>query len=89
MKKLILSIAIMFALGVTAKAQTVVKDAQGNYHAVKKDSTSASAGKPTGQTFTDTKGQVYPILISARGKLYYERTAKTSGNIYKVYIKEN
>lgn len=86
MKKLLI-IASLFIV-TTAHAQTrVTKDAQGNYIAVShKDTT---AGKPTGHTITDSKGVVYPLLVSSRGKLYYTRTSKVTGNIYKVYIKEN
>lgn len=78
MKSLLTTLAILICL--TASAQTV-KDSSGNYHAQRSET-----AKPTGKTFTDSKGVVYPLLISARGKLFYLRTSKT-GNIYKVYIK--
>lgn len=81
MKKVLLIASLFIVL--TAHAQTkVVKDANGNYSAVKRDTLS----KPTGHTFTDSKGNVYPVFISARGKLYYMRTSK-NGNVYKCYLK--
>ena len=37
--------------------------------------------------FKDTKGVVYPVFVSARGKYYYYRVSGTTGNPYKVYLK--
>lgn len=81
--KTILTIAALLLTMTAAQAQQVTKDAQGNYHAAKRD----TANKATGHTFTDSKGQTYPVYESINGKLYYMRTSK-SGNVYKVYIKE-
>ncbi len=80
MKNLILIAALFLSLGATA--QTVKQDAAGNNYAVKSDSTS----KPTGKTFTDSKGVKYPVMLSKTGKLFYVRTSK-SGNTYNSYIK--
>ena len=83
MKKLIISIVILI-VSLACNAQKVQIDANGNYYAVK-------AIKPTAQstntTFTDTKGIVYPVFQSAKGKLYYVRTSKNTGTEYKVYLK--
>ena len=62
-----------------------VVDANGNYQAIT-HKTTASEQSNTGKTFTDSKGQVFPVFKSAAGKLYYIRTSKTSGNDYKVYL---
>jgi hypothetical protein len=90
MQKLIISLALFFtlmALCLATSAQTVKQDAAGNYIAVKatRDSTGTSA-KPTGKTYTDTKGNVYPVMISKNGKLFVIRTSKT-GNKYNQYLK--
>jgi len=83
MKK-ILTIALL-ALSMGVQAQTkVTKDANGNYVAVKADTTE---NKATGATFTDSKGNVYPLFKGAKGGLYYNRIS-AKGNKYKVYIKE-
>lgn len=84
MKKLIILTAIL-SLSFGLKAQTVTKDAQGNYIAVK---ATKQDEKPadTGKTYTDTKGNVYPVYISKNGKLFVIRTSKT-GNQYKQYLK--
>lgn len=82
MKKLIAVLAIIMAC-ITAQAQNARKDANGNYVAI---TATKTADKQTGATFTDTKGILYPVYESARGKLYYKRTSK-AGKEYKVYLK--
>lgn len=82
MKKLITLAALLICL--TAHAQHAVKDAQGNYHVVKRDS--VHTDKPEGHTITDKDGKVHPIYVSVHGKLYWLRTS-AKGNIYKCYIK--
>ena len=86
MKKLIF-FALLIVASFSMKAQTIKQDAKGNYIAVK--ATSGSAGttsaRPTGKTFTDTKGIIYPVMISKNGKLFVIRTSKT-GNKYNQYL---
>lgn len=65
-------------------AQRVTVDKSGNYVAVKTNAD--TVGKATGKTFTDTKGNVFPVYASKSGKLYVLRTSK-SGNVYKQYLK--
>lgn len=84
MKRLLLLLSIVIA-SFTATAQNAKVDAHGNYVAVK-NATVKNTGKNTGKTFTDTKGIVYPVYESAKGKLYYIRKSK-AGNEYKVYLK--
>jgi hypothetical protein len=87
MKKLILITAsiLAFTLGYS---QTVRKDASGNYVAVVsvRDSTSA---KNTGQTYTDAKGNVFPVMISKAGKLFVVRISTKTGAKYNQYLKVN
>lgn len=83
MKKLLIFLFLFVTL--QGSAQTIIKDKQGNYTQVKKE---AVKPKETGKTFTDSKGNVYPILISKNGKLFYVRTSK-NGNKYNVYLKED
>ena len=83
--KLLITLAVVLGLSFGLSAQTVTKDAQGNYIAVKATETTEKA-KDTGKTFTDTKGNVYPVFISKNGKLFVIRTSKT-GSQYKQYLK--
>lgn len=69
-------------------AQTPVKrDSTGNYSSLTIASIKGSSEKDTGKTFTDSKGVKYPVFESTNGKLFYYKTAKSSGNVYKVYLK--
>lgn len=71
-------------LALSAQAQ-VRQDAQGNYHAVKTE----QKAEPTGKTFTDAKGNVYPVMKSAKGKLFIVRTSEKTGKTYNQYLKIN
>jgi hypothetical protein len=84
MKKLIVSLMFL-ALYFGASSQTVKQDASGNYIAVKAANDS-TGGKDTGKTYTDTKGNVYPVMISKKGKLFIVRISK-AGNRYNQYLK--
>jgi Na+-transporting methylmalonyl-CoA/oxaloacetate decarboxylase beta subunit len=77
---------MVFALPANAQIKSNVKtDINDNYIAIKtKDS---SINKPTGKTYTDSKGEVYPVYITANNKLYVIRTSKKTGNQYKQYLK--
>lgn len=75
----------IMALVVSANSQTVRKDVNGNYVAVKAASDSATSTN-TGKTFTDAKGNVYPVMMSKNGKLFVIRTSK-AGTQYKQYLK--
>ena len=91
MKKNLNKIAFLiclFIMGlvIAGNAQTVKQDAKGNYVAVKSTSDTAATYKPTGKTFTTTKGDIYPVYVSKNGKLFVIRTSKT-GNQYKQYLK--
>ena len=87
MKKLILTFAVILFSTVFASAQKVTTDANGNYVAVKREFVKEKA-KETGKTFTDTKGNVYPVFESSNGKLFVIRTSK-AGNEYRMYLKIN
>lgn len=87
MKKLIIITSFLLSI-TTIKAQNATQDAKGNYIAIKTANTATDSTKATGKTFTDTRGIVFPVMVSAKGKLFYMRTSK-SGTQYKAYIKVN
>lgn len=85
MKKIIILAAILISFTpVNGQNATTTKD--GNYIALNAAKIADKGNKPTGKTFTDTKGNIYPVMVSKNNKLFYVRTSKT-GNEYKVYIK--
>ena len=61
-----------------ARAQ-MVQDAQGNYTMI------IAQAQSTGKTFTDAKGNIYPVMQSIKGKLFITRKSKT-GKVYKQYL---
>lgn len=42
---------------------------------------------PTGDTYTDSKGKIYPIYVGAKGGKYIVRTSGKTGEDYNSYIK--
>lgn len=90
MKKLIFPSIVLalqlMTLGLPSQAQTIVKDAMGNYKAVRaaQDSTKTEDVN-TGRTFTDSKGKIWPVYKSKTGRIYALRTSKT-GKSYKQYL---
>ena len=77
MRKLL--IILLLAFTTNAHSQ-VIKDQQGNYTMI------VAKAQSTGKTFTDSKGNIYPIMQSIKGKLFIFRTSKT-GKVYKQYLK--
>lgn len=75
----------LFIMGlvVAGNAQQVKQDAQGNYYAVKATKDTSITYKPTGKTFTTSKGETFPVYVSKNGKLFVIRTSKATGNQYK------
>ena len=86
MKKL-LFIALML-IGATAQAQTATKNAQGHY-SISKDSVQAKPPTDTGKTYQDSKGKIYPIFKTDKGKFYVIRTSAKTGKQYKQYLTIN
>lgn len=81
-------LALMILAFTSCTAQTRVKqDANGNFITVKDSTKAKSEGKPTGKTYTDTKGVVYPVFITSSGKYYINKVSKNTGNEYKQYLK--
>jgi len=85
MKKALILFAVILSLNFSLNAQTVQKTKDGNYIAVVA-SKMAEKPKDTGRTFTDAKGNIYPVFISKGGKLFVIRISK-AGKEYKQYLK--
>ena len=84
MKRIIILTAFL-GLFFGLNAQTVQKTKDGNYIAVVA-SKMAEKPKDTGKTYTDSKGNIYPVFISKGGKLFVIRISK-AGKEYKQYLK--
>lgn len=88
MKRLTLIIVVLF-MAWAVPAQTVKRDPAGNFVQVKDTSgrRGGSQAKATGKTFTDGKGNVYPVFVSVNGKYFVRKTSKRTGNEYNCYLK--
>jgi hypothetical protein len=86
MKKVTLIVGLFLASSLAFSQSNVVRDANGNF-VTKTTPKKASEDKPTGKTFTNAKGEEFPVYESVNGKLYILRTSKETGNIYKQYLK--
>jgi hypothetical protein len=82
---IVLFIALMLGSFIS-NAQTIQKDANGNFYALKHSSSDSSKVTNTGKTFTNAKGEVNQVYQSVKGKLFVYRTSK-AGNVYKQYLK--
>lgn len=94
MKRLIITAAIMLALGMAAQAQeakrvVVVKQGK-TFTATKNETSKGSSYSPTGFTYVDTDGEAYEIHThtTQKGKnagttrCYIQRTSKNTGKPY-------
>ena len=88
MKKIILCISMMLALGVASNAQNVTR--QGNNFTQVSNKGEKSGGKETKTqyTYTDSKGNVYPVYLSSTGKAFIKKVSKKTGKEYKQYVPE-
>lgn len=82
--KYVILILVVSLIAIQAHGQTIHRDSSGNYKEVY---TPRSYSKPTGHTFTDRRGNTYPVLISTHGKLFVIRKSKKTGKEYREYLK--
>lgn len=83
MKKLLVLLMLSFSL--ISYSQNAKVDKDGNFISISNNKAKSDTIN-TGKTFTDSKGKVYPVFKTKRGKLYYPRISK-SGRYYRAYLK--
>ena len=88
MKKLFIAAIMLFSLSLGVQAQSVVKS--GNTFTQVSNKGGKSGGKEikTQYTFKDSKGNVYPVYLSASGKAFVKRISQKTGKEYKQYVPE-
>jgi len=87
MKKIIICISMMLALGIqNIYAQSVVREGK-TFKSVttKKESVKET---PTEYKYVDPKGEVYVVMLSSTGKAFIWKTSKKTGKAYKQYLPE-
>lgn len=90
-KYLVIAFLLTFIINVTASAQTAPSFvSEGNNYSASISSKGGRKGvEPTKTSFTwtDKKGNVYPIYITESGSCFTLRTSKTTGKEYRSYLK--
>lgn len=84
MKKFTILLAFVLTALAASSQITAKKDNSGNYIAAKP--AIDTAGTKTGKTFTDKKGNIFPVYLNKTGKLFIVRISR-NGNVYKQYLK--
>ena len=89
MKKIIIAAVMLFSLNVGVQAQSVVRSGN-TFTQVSNNKGGKSSGKETKiqYTYKDSKGNVYPVYLSASGKAFIKKVSKKTGKEYKQYLPE-
>ena len=86
-KYFVVVFVVAFLVNVAASAQTFTSNGN-NYTAIKSSNGRVkSEPKKTDYTWTDKKGNVYPIYITESGSCFTIRTSATTGKEYRSYLK--
>lgn len=80
-KKLFIVMMMLMSISYTVNAE-IIKEGK-TYSQVTKSKT---PDKDSGFTYKDSKGNIYPIMISKSGSCYILRISKKSGKEYKQYL---
>lgn len=88
MKKIIIAAIMLFSLNVGVQAQSVVKSGNTFTQVNNKSGKSGGEETKTKYTFKDSKGNVYPVYLSASGKAFIKKVSKKTGKEYKQYVPE-
>ena len=86
MKKLFIAAMMLLSLNMGINAQSVQRQGN-NFTQVSNPKTSGKETK-TEFTYTDSKGNVYPVYLSATGKAFIKKVSKKTGKEYKMYLPE-
>ncbi len=86
MKRLFIAAMMLLSLNMGINAQSVQRQGN-NFTQVSNPKTSGKEAK-TEFTYTDSKGNVYPIYLSSTGKAFIKKVSKKTGKEYKMYLPE-
>lgn len=88
MRKLIIAAIMLFSLSAGIQAQSVVKSGNTFTQVSNKDGKSGGKETKTQYIYKDSKGNEFPIYLSASGKAFIKKVSKKTGREYKQYIPE-
>ena len=86
MKKIIIAAIMLFSLNVGVQAQSVERKGNNFTQVSNKGEKSSGKETKTQYTYTDSKGNVYPVFLSSTGKAFIKKISKKTGNEYKQYL---
>lgn len=87
MKKIILAAIMLLSLNVGVQAQSVERKGN-NFTQVSNKKEASGKEVKTKYTYTDSKGNVYPIYLSSTGKAFIKKVSKKTGKEYRQYLPE-
>lgn len=88
MKKVIIGIFMMLALGMNNSSAQSVERKGNNFTQVSNKSSRGGKETKTQYTYTDSKGKTYPIYLSGSGKAFVKKVSQKTGKEYKQYLPE-
>lgn len=88
MKKIIICISMMLALGIGNTYAQSVKREGNTFTQVSNNSKKAGKETATQYKYVDLNGQVYTVMLSSTGKAFIWKTSKKTGKQYKDYLPE-
>lgn len=88
MKRFIVAAIMLLSLNVGVHAQSVVKSGNTFTQVSNKGGKSGGKETKTQYTFKDSKGNIYPVYLSASGKAFIKKVSKKTGKEYKQYVPE-
>ena len=88
MKKFILCIFVMLSLGVNNSITQEVQRNGNHFTQVAKKGSRGGKETKTQYTYSDSKGNTYPVYLSGTGKAFIKKVSKKTGKEYKQYLPE-
>ena len=88
MKRLLIAASMLFSLSLGVQAQSVQRQGNNFTQVSNKGGKSGDKETKTVYTYTDSKGNVYPVYLSSTGKAFIKKVSKKTGKEYRQYIPE-
>jgi hypothetical protein len=88
MRKLFIAAIMLLGMNVGVQAQNVIKSGNTFTQVSNKGGKSGGKETKTQYTFKDSKGNSYPVYLSASGKAFVKRVSQKTGKEYKQYVPE-
>lgn len=88
MKKIIFAVIMLFSLSLGVQAQSVERQGNTFTQVSNKKPADKDEGTATKYQYVDSKGIVYTVMLSSKGKAFIWKTSQKTGKMYKQYLPE-